>query len=172
MKLNDLAEQFASIGINVVGMTYDKPEIIKAFDDKYDMDKFMPPLAEKSTKSDIEFFKEVGWLSAFVAAVWSLIAAICFQAYGWAFFASTCAGALLMLLLLMVCFVMMALYQGGKFLKELYREPWNAFARAIGKHGWMIDLAYEAEKEAHEQRIADTTEKMASLNRHATSGKD
>jgi peroxiredoxin len=38
VKLNDLKDQFAAIGIGIGGMTYDKPEIIKAFDDKWDID--------------------------------------------------------------------------------------------------------------------------------------
>ena len=38
MKLNDLKDQYAAIGVGVVGMTYDKPEIIKAFDEKWDID--------------------------------------------------------------------------------------------------------------------------------------
>lgn len=38
MKLNDLKDQFAAIGIGIVGMTYDKPEIIKAFADKWGID--------------------------------------------------------------------------------------------------------------------------------------
>lgn len=38
MKLNDLKEQFDAVGVGVVGMTYDKPEIIKAFDEKWDID--------------------------------------------------------------------------------------------------------------------------------------
>lgn len=38
MKLNDLTEQFAAIGVNVGGMTYDKPEAIKAFDEKWSIE--------------------------------------------------------------------------------------------------------------------------------------
>ena len=38
MKLNDIKDQFAAIGIGIGGMTYDKPEIIKAFDNKWDID--------------------------------------------------------------------------------------------------------------------------------------
>ena len=38
MKLNDLKDQYAAIGVGVVGMTYDTPEIIKAFDEKWDID--------------------------------------------------------------------------------------------------------------------------------------
>lgn len=38
MKLNDLTDQFDAIGISVAGMTYDKPEIIKAFDEKWNID--------------------------------------------------------------------------------------------------------------------------------------
>ena len=35
MKLNDLKDQFDAINVGVVGMTYDSPEIIKAFDEKW-----------------------------------------------------------------------------------------------------------------------------------------
>ncbi len=38
MKLNDLKDQFEAIGVGIVGMTYDKPEIIRAFDEKWDID--------------------------------------------------------------------------------------------------------------------------------------
>ena len=38
MKLNDLKDEFAAIGVGIVGMTYDKPEIIQAFDEKWDID--------------------------------------------------------------------------------------------------------------------------------------
>ena len=38
MKLNDLNDQFEAIGVHVGGMTYDKPEIIKAFDEKWNID--------------------------------------------------------------------------------------------------------------------------------------
>ena len=38
MKLNDLKDQYAAIGVGVVGMTSDTPEIIKAFDEKWDID--------------------------------------------------------------------------------------------------------------------------------------
>ena len=38
MKLNDLKDRYAAIGVGVVGMTYDTPEIIKAFDEKWDID--------------------------------------------------------------------------------------------------------------------------------------
>ena len=38
MKLNDLKDQFEAIGVGIVGMTYDKPEIIIAFDEKWDID--------------------------------------------------------------------------------------------------------------------------------------
>ncbi|MBT7335726.1 MAG: redoxin domain-containing protein [Gammaproteobacteria bacterium] len=37
MKLNDLKDQFGAVGVRVVGMTYDTPEIIKAFDEKWDI---------------------------------------------------------------------------------------------------------------------------------------
>ena len=35
MKLNNLKDQFKSIGVGIVGMTYDDPKIIKAFDKKW-----------------------------------------------------------------------------------------------------------------------------------------
>ena len=38
MKLNDLKAEFDAIGVGIVGMTYDTPEIIKAFDEKWDID--------------------------------------------------------------------------------------------------------------------------------------
>ena len=38
MKLNDLQDQFEAIGVGIVGMTYDTPEIIRAFDEKWDID--------------------------------------------------------------------------------------------------------------------------------------
>ena len=38
MKLNDLKDQYAAIGVGVVGMTYDTPEVIKAFDEKWNID--------------------------------------------------------------------------------------------------------------------------------------
>ena len=37
MKLNDLKDEFEAIGVGIVGMTYDKPEIIQAFDEKWDI---------------------------------------------------------------------------------------------------------------------------------------
>ena len=37
MKLNDLQTQFDAIGVAVAGMTYDTPEIIQAFDEKWDI---------------------------------------------------------------------------------------------------------------------------------------
>ena len=37
MKLNDLKAEFDAIGVGIVGMTYDTPEIIKAFDEKWDI---------------------------------------------------------------------------------------------------------------------------------------
>lgn len=37
MKLNDLQNDFNQIGIGIVGMTYDTPEIIEAFDSKWDI---------------------------------------------------------------------------------------------------------------------------------------
>lgn len=37
MKLNDIKDQFESIGVGIVGMTYDKPEIIQAFHEKWDI---------------------------------------------------------------------------------------------------------------------------------------
>lgn len=33
-----MKDQFAAIGVGLVGMTYDKPEIIKAFDEKWEID--------------------------------------------------------------------------------------------------------------------------------------
>lgn len=38
MKLNDIRDQFEAIGVGVVGMTYDKPEIIQAFHEKWDIE--------------------------------------------------------------------------------------------------------------------------------------
>jgi len=38
VKLNDIKDQFAAIGIGIGGMTYDKPEIIKTFDEKWGID--------------------------------------------------------------------------------------------------------------------------------------
>ena len=38
MKLNDLKGHFEAIGVGLAGMTYDKPEIIKAFDEKWEID--------------------------------------------------------------------------------------------------------------------------------------
>jgi len=37
VKLNDLKDEFGAIGVGIVGMTYDKPEVIKAFDEKWDI---------------------------------------------------------------------------------------------------------------------------------------
>ena len=37
MKLNDLKDQFDAIHVGVAGMTYDSPEIIRAFDKKWDI---------------------------------------------------------------------------------------------------------------------------------------
>ena len=37
MKLNELKDQFDNIGVGIAGMTYDKPEIIQTFDDKWDI---------------------------------------------------------------------------------------------------------------------------------------
>lgn len=37
MKLNDIRDQFEAIGVGVVGMTYDKPEIIQAFHEEWDI---------------------------------------------------------------------------------------------------------------------------------------
>jgi peroxiredoxin len=37
VKLNDIRDQFESIGVSVVGMTYDKPEFIHAFCEKWDI---------------------------------------------------------------------------------------------------------------------------------------
>ena len=33
-----MRDQFAALGVSVGGMTYDKPEIIEAFDEKWDID--------------------------------------------------------------------------------------------------------------------------------------
>ena len=38
MKLNDIKDQFEEIGVGVVGMTYDKPEVIQAFHEKWKID--------------------------------------------------------------------------------------------------------------------------------------
>ena len=38
MKLNDLQDEFAAIGVGVVGMTYDKPEIIQEFSKKWEIE--------------------------------------------------------------------------------------------------------------------------------------
>ena len=37
MKLNDLKDEFEAIGVGVVGMTYDKPEVIQAFHEKWEI---------------------------------------------------------------------------------------------------------------------------------------
>ena len=37
MKLNDLTTQFDALGVGVAGMTYDSLELIKEFDDKWDI---------------------------------------------------------------------------------------------------------------------------------------
>jgi peroxiredoxin len=37
VKLNDIADEFEAIGVGVVGMTYDKPEIIQAFYEKWEI---------------------------------------------------------------------------------------------------------------------------------------
>ena len=37
MKLNDLQDEFEAIGVGVVGMTYDTPEIISAFVEKWEI---------------------------------------------------------------------------------------------------------------------------------------
>ena len=37
MKLNDLTAQFDALGVGLVGMTYDSPEIIQAFHQKWDI---------------------------------------------------------------------------------------------------------------------------------------
>ena len=37
MKLNDLKDQFDALDVGIAGMTYDKPEIIQAFDKKWDI---------------------------------------------------------------------------------------------------------------------------------------
>ncbi|MEM7218194.1 MAG: redoxin domain-containing protein [Pseudomonadota bacterium] len=38
VKLNDLKDQFGAIGVGVVGMTFDKPDIIAKFHAKWDID--------------------------------------------------------------------------------------------------------------------------------------
>ena len=38
MKLNDIKEQFAAMGVGIVGMTYDKPEVIQAFHEKWNIE--------------------------------------------------------------------------------------------------------------------------------------
>ena len=38
MKLNDIKDQFESMGVTVVGMTYDEPEIIRAFYEKWEIE--------------------------------------------------------------------------------------------------------------------------------------
>ena len=38
MKLNDLKAQFTDIGVGVAGITYDKSELIQAFDEKWSID--------------------------------------------------------------------------------------------------------------------------------------
>ena len=37
MKLNDIKDQFEAIGVSVVGMTYDKPEKITEFQERWDI---------------------------------------------------------------------------------------------------------------------------------------
>jgi peroxiredoxin len=37
VKLNDLKDQFDAIGVGIAGMTYDKYELIKAFDEKWEI---------------------------------------------------------------------------------------------------------------------------------------
>ena len=37
MKLNDIKGQFDALGVGIAGMTYDKPEIIQAFHEKWDI---------------------------------------------------------------------------------------------------------------------------------------
>jgi peroxiredoxin len=37
VKLNDLKDQFDALDVGIAGMTYDKPEIIQAFDKKWDI---------------------------------------------------------------------------------------------------------------------------------------
>ena len=37
VKLNDIKGDFEELGVGVVGMTYDDPEIIKAFHDKWEL---------------------------------------------------------------------------------------------------------------------------------------
>lgn len=38
MKLNEIKDQFEQLGVGIVGMTYDTPAIIQAFDEKWDID--------------------------------------------------------------------------------------------------------------------------------------
>jgi peroxiredoxin len=38
VKLNDIRDQFEAIGVGVVGMTYDKPEFIQAFCQKWEIE--------------------------------------------------------------------------------------------------------------------------------------
>jgi peroxiredoxin len=38
VKLNDIRDQFEAIGVGVVGMTYDKPEIIQQFHEKWEIE--------------------------------------------------------------------------------------------------------------------------------------
>ena len=37
MKLNDIKDEFDAIGVGIVGMTYDKPEIIQQFHEKWEI---------------------------------------------------------------------------------------------------------------------------------------
>lgn len=38
MKLNHIRGQFEELGVGVVGMTYDKPELIRAFHDEWELE--------------------------------------------------------------------------------------------------------------------------------------
>ncbi len=38
MKLNDIRDEFEAIGVGVVGMTYDKPEIIQQFHEEWEIE--------------------------------------------------------------------------------------------------------------------------------------
>ena len=38
VKLNEIKDQFEQLGVGIVGMTYDTPAIIQAFDEKWDID--------------------------------------------------------------------------------------------------------------------------------------
>ena len=56
VKLNNLKDQFEAIGIGIVGMTYDKPEIIQAFHEKW---KIEYPVLRDVDRRHVE-----AWVSA------------------------------------------------------------------------------------------------------------